>query len=178
MSTIQELTPITVDMVHAWQKGNRKRCYELYFNLGFEDRQLVRETFTKMRNYHIPQARKDAKGIYKMLEENTDKEVKTLVDMVHEMLRHWLCSDRATFHAHFLALDPGERELFMNGLDEIIGTSDNAEFRKAAKDIPLFLSGVGEKVTLAVNRSPVRRFLNDMSYRLQLFCRPFNSSNK
>lgn len=173
MSTTKDLVPTTVAMIHDWQKGDQKGCYKLYFNLNFADRQLVRETFKEMRNHHDPRARKDAVGIYKMLDKNLGKEVQTLIDMTQELLRHWLFSDRATFHAHYLALDPGERELVLNGLDEIVGTSDDVELRKAAREIPLFLSVQGEKVALAVNRSALRRFLLNLGYRLQLLFWPF-----
>lgn len=131
---------IMVSMIRHWQRGNEEACYNEYFALELEDRSLVRETFRQaMSEYPTAAARKDAKGIYRLLDKNLNKEGDLLTDKLENLLQQWFFSDRDTFYASYLTLSPEERNHIVGALREVIAGSDNEEFRQAAKDIPELL---------------------------------------
>lgn len=67
----------------------------------------------------------------------------TTEDMIiatYVILRTWCVEgDREKTYREYIALTPFERCLFLGALKDIIGTSHNAEFRQAARDIPAFI---------------------------------------
>jgi hypothetical protein len=137
---LKELSPITIKMVHLWERGDRQGCYRQFFALSMEDRQLVRECFKGMRKFPLKQARKTAKGIFNMLEANYKKEVGMMVDAVKDLLYDWFFNGKEVFYSHYCRLSPFEQAAIREALAEVIADSTNDEFQQAAKDIPVFLA--------------------------------------
>lgn len=136
---MKKLSDVTVAMIHCWQRKDEKGCYREYFALDMEDRKVVKEAFKQMRGHRLTVARKDAKGIYKLIEENFEKEVDLLTDTMKKFMWHWFFSSKEVFYNNYLALGIGEREAMVDALQTVFGDSKHEEWVQAVKDIPIFL---------------------------------------
>lgn len=135
----EKLSDVTVVMIRCWEKKDEKGCYREYFALNMNDRRIVKEMFKQMSDHWFPQARKSAKGIYKLIEENFEKEVDLLTDTMKKFMWHWFFSSKEVFYNNYLALGIGEREAMVDALQTVFGDSKHEEWVQAVKDIPIFL---------------------------------------
>lgn len=134
------LAQTMLSMIRYWQQGNEKACYREFFVLDVDDRRVVEEAFKQaIKQYLTPAARKDAKGIYKLIRKNFKNEVILMTDTLKKLLQHWFFSGKEVFYDHFAALGTFEKDAMLGGLREIVADSDNEEFRQAARDIPVYI---------------------------------------
>jgi hypothetical protein len=140
MEQKERLEKAMLSMLSCIQKKDEKECYRYFFALDVPDRRIVQEAFKAARKkYPTAAARKDAKAIYDLIQRNFKKEVHLMIDSLESLLEHWFWRGKEVFYEHFTALTSLERELILDGLRDVIGKSDNEEFRQAAKDIPVYI---------------------------------------
>jgi hypothetical protein len=139
MSERPALVRAMVSMIRSYQRGDHKECYRKYFELEFDDRELVRETFKQARkDYPTKAARKDAKGIYKLLVVNLNKEVGYMIGKTKELLGYWWDNKIDLFDQYYTALSDGEKDLFMEALKTMEG-KDSEKFTQSLKDLQAFI---------------------------------------
>lgn len=127
-------------MIRFWQQGDEKGCYREFFALNVSDRRVIQNAFKlAMKKHPTAAARKDAKGIYKLIEKNFGKEVSLMTDTLKNLLEHWFFSSKDVFFARYSALPDFEKTAMLESLQEVIADSKNAEFRQAAVDIPIYI---------------------------------------
>lgn len=63
-----------------------------------------------------------------------------MTDTLKNLLQHWFFSSKEVFYAHYSALPDFEKTAMLGGLKEVIADSKNAEFRRAAADIPRYIN--------------------------------------
>jgi len=128
------------EMIQLWHRKDEQGCYREFFSLSLEDRRLVEEAFKQARK-KWPQAhmRKDAKGIYDLIQKNFDREVSFMTDTTFKLLEYWFFQGKEAFYNQFIAPHPQERELILAAMKDEIAKDDNEEMRQAAEEIPVYI---------------------------------------
>ena len=62
-----------------------------------------------------------------------------MTDNLRDLLWQWMFCGPEAFYMRFRAMPEGEQKILLGAIVEVIGSSDDDEFRKAANDIAVFL---------------------------------------